>query len=296
MSSTRDHHREDPSLLRQLSRRCRAKVRNAPVLGPNDNYPVKLLALPHVSGEQVDSGHAEKRVLVPLGEALSWCLDLLRDQCSPAEIRARIRVRLARLLGSCTVSKSAPVSEVCQRVRRSPARGDVKPRQHGSDRLRGIRIQDRVIPTMEFQSACLHLLIHDAPTRAGPRDDADPLVRRPLQHVTSEVDCELGLVGDVRECQFPGEPSGWPPVGGGARRCLTPSERCERVDNPQHSRGRAVRLCKLDRRAALGSDLAVDVNGICPGEAVDALGEIAGVGRLLVAERVTIRSCCGVRS
>jgi DNA helicase-2/ATP-dependent DNA helicase PcrA len=27
-----------------------------------------------------------------LGEALSWCLDLLRDQCSPAEIRSRIRV------------------------------------------------------------------------------------------------------------------------------------------------------------------------------------------------------------
>lgn len=27
-----------------------------------------------------------------LGEALSWCLDLLRDRCSPAEIRGRIRV------------------------------------------------------------------------------------------------------------------------------------------------------------------------------------------------------------
>jgi hypothetical protein len=205
----RDYHGENPCLLGLFCRRGCAEIWDAAILGSNDDNPVELLTLADMSCEKVDSSYAEERVFVADTDALAnfcWGALLAKQVETPTQRFTEARPAA----GVLHCFEERPASKIGQRVFGSPARRNIKARQHGSDRFGGICIEYRIIPAVEIESTGPDLLIDEASTRARPCDDADPLVGRTLQHVVGEVDRELSFAGYVREREAASETPGRP--------------------------------------------------------------------------------------
>jgi len=88
-SSGLEFHRwDDPILDTDTARAVRALLSRLDLAGLWASADPLAFLRDHAQFEIVQ----DFSVRTNLGEALSWCLDLLRDECKPAEIRSRIRV------------------------------------------------------------------------------------------------------------------------------------------------------------------------------------------------------------